>query len=87
MSAVGHPPNASMLPNLVNRYAICTVPALDLQNKNGIFLSSYFMAFFPFNTFYSILKEMSIFLLGRFFVKKSLKILYKLKKICYIIKN
>lgn len=40
MSAVGHPPNISMLPNLVNRYAICTVPALDLH-KNG-FLSVLF---------------------------------------------
>ena len=28
MPAVGHPPNISMLPILVNRYAICTVPAL-----------------------------------------------------------
>ena len=35
MPAVGHPPNISMLPILVNRYAICTVPALLLMIKNG----------------------------------------------------
>lgn len=33
MPAVGHPPNLSMLPILVNRYAICTVPALDILLK------------------------------------------------------
>lgn len=30
MSAVGHPPNISILPILVNRYAINTVPALQI---------------------------------------------------------
>ena len=44
MPAVGHPPNISMLPILVNRYAICTVPALVFYSKNGFFLSYYFMA-------------------------------------------
>jgi hypothetical protein len=37
MPAVGHPPNISMLPILVNRYAICTVPALRFIKNNGFF--------------------------------------------------
>ena len=44
MPAVGHPPNISMLPILVNRYAIRTVPALDFSFCDMLLLEDYFMA-------------------------------------------
>ena len=44
MPAAGHPPNLSMLPVLVNRYAICTVPALQFTLKKRISFPYYFMA-------------------------------------------
>lgn len=61
MPAVGHPPNISMLPILVNRYAICTVPALVFYSKTDFSFHIILWHNNPFNTFYSIFIKMSIF--------------------------
>ena len=47
MPAVGHPPNLSMLPILVNRYAICTVPALQFYPVTEFSFLEFFMANYP----------------------------------------
>ena len=56
MPAVGHPPNLAMLPILVNRYAICTVPALQFYPVTKF---SFLLLFYGKLSVYFILSKTS----------------------------